>query len=226
MNQDAFHSAVESARRDGHERLIIPIHRRLSADTLTPVSAFQLLRQDAFRPFLLESVEGGEKLARYSFLGRNPYLSVRAVGNGSILERPGKPDETRDATVFEALREVMRSTREVPVPDLPRLTCGGVGFLSYDVVRLLEHLPDAPPADVHLPDGLWCFYDTTAAFDHVKHQLVLVAGAFIDPESDPDEAFADAHARLDELETVFSRPIPASPPRPIHPTWPTPWRSR
>ena len=104
-----FQQIIERARAEGATRLVVPVHRRLGADLLTPVSAFFQLRHGARSPFLLESVEGGEKLARYSFLGRNPYLTVTARGETTTISyaNPDKPDELGKGDVFDVLKELM-----------------------------------------------------------------------------------------------------------------------
>lgn len=188
------------------ETVVIPLSRRLGADLLTPVSAFLNIRVDADRPFLLESVEGGEKLARYSFLGRNPFMTIESHGTETTIHRNGVTRSVPGG-LFQVLADVTGSMREIEIDGLPRLTAGAVGYASYDVVRLLEHLPDAPPDDIGIPDGVWNFYDTVAAFDHVKHQLVLMASLLVTRETDLSMAYADAQRRLDELEKTFSEPI-------------------
>lgn len=208
MTFERFHEAIAEARRAGTTHAVVPVARRLSADLLTPVSAFLSLRADGTHPFLLESVEGGEKLARYSFLGRSPYRLLRAYGDrvevAEGTDAPFEPAPFDD--LFEALRHYTQRYTELRTPELPRLTGGAVGYLGYDAVRLLEHLPDAPPDDLALPDALWCFYDTVVAFDHVRHQLILMASAFVDPETDLREAYAGAVARLDALEASLRQP--------------------
>ncbi|MDX1546680.1 MAG: anthranilate synthase component I [Rhodothermales bacterium] len=203
MTFDDFERLARAERTRGTDRFVIPVHRRLSADLLTPVSAFLTLRDGARYPFLLESVEGGEKLARYSFLGKDPYRVVRAHGATVAIEEPGAvphPEPAPEGTIFDVMQALLDRYEEILVPGLPRLTGGAVGYLGYDAVRLLERLPDAPPDDLGLPDALWCFYDTVAAFDHVTHRLVLMASTFIDPGTDLRAAYDDAAARLDALE--------------------------
>ena len=204
LTQNKFEQLVEDARAGGSTHVVIPVHKRLGADLLTPVSAFLRLRKEARSPFLFESVEGGEKLARYSFLGRDPHLTVRASGASTVIECPGKPDETKSQSVFEVLAELMDRYTEVAIPDLPRLTGGAVGFFSYDCVRLIENLDAPPPADLDVPDAIWCFYDSIAAFDHVKHQLVLMASAFVRPGEDLKEVYASAIRKLETMEKLFS----------------------
>ena len=204
-----FQTQVERARAGGANRLVIPVFRRLGADLLTPVSAFFQLRHDAKSPFLLESVEGGEKLARYSFLGRNPYLTVRAKGSETTIEYAdaSKATEILNKDVFAVLSDLMSRYTEVASPQLPRLTGGAVGYFSYDCVRLIEHLPTKHSNDLDVPDAIWCFYDTIAAFDHVKHQLILMASAFVGPGEDLAAIYQAAVRKLDGLEATFSLPV-------------------
>ncbi|HEX7071866.1 MAG TPA: anthranilate synthase component I, partial [Rhodothermales bacterium] len=221
-----FKTIANRERAQGTERFIVPVHRRLSADLLTPVSAFLALRTNSRYPMLLESVEGGEKLGRYSFILKNPYRvvtardrDVRVEANGRAEELPvrahGGNGRACSANVFDVLQSHLDSYREVRLPDLPRLTGGAVGFLGYDAVRLLERLPEAPPDELGLPDAIWGFYDTVVAFDHVKHQLILIRNAFIDPETDLDAAYAAAAEGIDALERelrehTFEKPAPIS----------------
>ncbi|MFO8098916.1 MAG: anthranilate synthase component I, partial [Salinibacter sp.] len=199
MTFEDFQARVDAASQEGDDRLIVPVSIRRSADLLTPVSAFLALRDDAEHCFLFESVEGGEKLARYSFLGRRPYRLVRATDFGATVtidERrvpaPEREMPSPEGTIFEVLDAYLDRYREVPIPDLPRLRGGAVGFMGYDTVRLVEDLPDAPPDALNVPDAVWGFYDTVVAFDHVKHQLVLVANAFIGPDTDLRTAYERA----------------------------------
>ncbi len=198
----------EQLPADGR-RLAVPVYVRRSADLLTPVSAFLALREEGTFGFLLESVEGGERLGRYSFIGKSPYLVVESRGDRVWAHRPagtyegdGAPHEVEPlaGTVFEALGAILAQTEQAEVPGLPRLTAGAVGYVGYDAVRQLESLPPAPPDLLGLPDGVWGFYDTVAAFDRVKHQLVLMATAFVDAETDLHRAYAEATERLVELE--------------------------
>ncbi len=203
MTLQEFTSLVDKHRSDPSERIIVPIHRRRSADLLTPVSAFMMLRRDARMPFLLESVEGGEKMARYSFLGRNPYQIATAFGQQTEVCQADGRAERLDRDILEVLQDHTSEYREIQLPDLPRLTGGAVGFFGYDCIRLIEDIPDRHEPDIAVPDAQWAFYDTICAFDHVKHQLVLIRAVFIDPDTDLNDAFASAQSDLDALETLF-----------------------
>ena len=208
MTYDEFRTHVESARAEGPSRLVVPVHTRQSADLLTPVSAYLALKDDAPYSFLFESVEGGEKLARYSFLGRDPYRVLTALDFGATVEVDERRTPAPEAglpppsgSIFDVLDTYLERYEEVELPDLPRLRGGAVGYMGYDAVRLMEDLPDAPPDDLGLPDAVWCFYDTVAAFDHVRHQLVLMANVFVDEDTNLREAYDHAQTRLTDLES-------------------------
>jgi anthranilate synthase component 1 len=216
MDLPTFASLVAERRRPGR-RLAVPVVRRRSADLLTPVAAYLALREPGSFAFLLESVEGGERLGRYSFLGRRPYRVVKARGADTFVrdrtEPPGgdgAAPEPEGGTVFEVMAHLLDEVDEVKLPDVPRFAGGAVGFMGYDTVRLLERLGDAPPDDLDLPDAVWAFYDTVAAFDHVARQLVLMALVFVDDDTDLDASYHGAHARLDALEAdlVAGGPLP------------------
>jgi anthranilate synthase component 1 len=211
MDVDAFIELVKVHRDRGAGSLVVPVYRRLSADLLTPVSAFLTLRRSSRFSFLLESVEGGEKLARYSFLGKNPYRILRSFGSRVVVDEGDGDAEDVEGDIFQAVQRELDRYTEVKIAGLPRFTSGAVGYLGYDAVRLIEHLPDVPRDDLGLPDATWCFYDAFVAFDHVKHQLVLMAGAFVDSGSDPAPAFARASARIDALEHELSETTIHSP---------------
>jgi anthranilate synthase component 1 len=213
MTFDEFRKHIERTRSEDAERVVVPVARRLSADLLTPVSAFLHLREAGDFGVLLESVEGGEKLARYSFLATRPYCVVKAHGPDVNVSyrRDSMQRETPSGDIFEVLRELSSRYAPADVPDLPRFTGGGIGYLGYDNVRLVENLPDAPPDDLELPDALWCFYDTVAAFDHVTHQLVLIANAFTGPDANLRAAYDAARSRLDDLAADLRASNPPSP---------------
>lgn len=187
----------------------VPVYRSLMADILTPVSLFLKLREQSRYPFLLESVEGGEQLARYSFLGRNPY-QVLKYEEQEVSLRKGDEVTILDQSYFEALKELTTQHSEPKLPNLPRLTGGAVGFSAYDTVREVEELPRAPEADVEIPEAIWAFYDEVFAFDHVKQQVIIVKTVFIDKEAEIDDKYHQAQQRLDELETLVRQPNPVT----------------
>lgn len=208
MTFDLFTQHIDAAREGGMTHIVLPVSRRLTADLLTPVSAFLALRQGARYPFLLESVEGGEKLARYSFLGRNPWRTLRAAGRRVFVQEGDGPEtEFPHGHLYDALKFYTDTFKEVRMPGLPRLTGGAVGFAGYDTVRLIEHLPHPATPDLGLPDGMWGFYQNVVAFDHVRHQMVLMHQAFVHPETDLRQAFDQAEQALNALQEDLARPF-------------------
>jgi anthranilate synthase component I len=186
----------------------VPVSRRMLADVLTPVSLFLSIREGSKNPFLLESVEGGEHLARYSFLGCNPYQTLKFDGNKTLLSDNSGALRELDETYFDALNRLTTVHSEPKLPELPRLTGGAVGFSSYDTVRQVERLPDVPGDDLSLPEAIWCFYDEVYAFDHVKQQIVLMKTIFIEEGDDLAELYRGAIQALDKMEKKARRPLP------------------
>jgi anthranilate synthase component 1 len=190
---------------------LVPLYRRLTADLETPVSAF--LRVAAAEPecFLLESVEGGERLGRYTYIGIRP--SRRIVSHGSDVEiTEGGKTRRLTGDVFALLREALEGHSPARVPGLPPFTAGAVGFLAYDVVRQIERLPEATEDDLGLPDACLMFFDEVLAFDHVKKEILLVVTEDVRRQK-PDQAYASAVKRLDRLEKRLGQPLPKLPTR-------------
>ncbi|HYK92353.1 MAG TPA: anthranilate synthase component I [Acidobacteriota bacterium] len=196
---------------------VIPVRKDILGDLLTPAAAFMRVAQGRRRVFLLESVEGGERLARYSFIGWDPFLSVRGKGNTIWVEEQG--ETTREAgKPIDKLRELLRSFQPVPVPDLPPFTGGGVGYFAYDLVRQFENLPDRIPDDLGLEDFHLLFFSTILAFDHLRHRIHIIANVFTNRGSQSLEAkYSDALVRIEQVEKRLSGPIslPAPVPREV-----------
>ena len=158
---------------------LIPVYHVFSADLLTPVSAYLRLTQGSRYSFLLESVEGGEKIARYTFAGVNPEEIFRYAGGACVLESRNRMIwEERDPISF--LRQHMTKFRPVRVPGLPPLVAGAIGYFSYDMVRLIERLPKRLRDDIGLYDAMLMFYRGVIAFDHVQHRLWIVRNVYTD----------------------------------------------
>jgi len=182
----------------------VPVYRRLLADVLTPVSLFMNIREKSKFPFLLESVEGGEQLARYSFIGRNPYQVLKYDG----IETTLKTNDTTtliERSYFDELKDLTTAYSEPTLAELPRLKGGAVGFSAYDTFRLVEELPDVPEDDLELPEAIWAFYDEIFAFDHVKHQVILIKTVFVEDVEDLETAYSEAQNSLDEMEEAALR---------------------
>jgi anthranilate synthase component 1 len=192
----------------------VPVYRELTSDGLTPVSAFRKVARGG-QSFLFESVVGGEKVGRFSFLGSEPYLRFEAKGSEVRLYRGGEAEpferfESEDP--FGPLQRQVEARRSVHLPGLPRFVGGAVGFASYDSVRYTEHLPDAPPDDRGLPDLAFGFYDRMVVFDHIRKTVLVVAQARVAELGDARAAHGEAAARVDELVDRLSAPGPELPP--------------
>lgn len=178
----------------------IPVYKTLMADTLTPVSVFLKLRASGQWPFLLESVEGGEKLARYSFIGINPYRML-TCRNGVLSLTEQDRTTPLEGKYYELLEAYTHAYHEPRLPDLPQFTGGAVGYSSYDTIRMTEHLPHPPEDDLHIPDAVWAFYDEIYAFDHVKHRILLIKTVRLEPgEANPETRYQQAIERLSVME--------------------------
>lgn len=184
----------------------VPVYRRLMADVITPVSLFMRIRGQARFPFLLESVEGGETLARYSFLGRNPFQVLRFDGGNVLLTNGNGRPERLEQSYFEALRALTTRYNEPELPELPRLTGGAVGFSAYDTVRQVESLPDVPEDDLELPEAVWAFYDEIFAFDHVKQQVIIIKTIFPEEKDDLQALYEQANIALDRMQEAVEDP--------------------
>jgi anthranilate synthase component 1 len=190
-----------------NEGNLIPVYKEIMADMETPLSAFLKLERGT-HAYLLESVEGGEKIGRYSFLGSNPRVVFMAKGGTVTIEE----DSTRrsiecDADPLRTLAQMLAAYTPVPVQGLPRFCGGAVGYLGYDAVRYFEKLPDKNPDDLGLPDLYFVFTDTILIFDHVKHTLKIVSNAHV--KDSPERAYADAVRTIERIEACIRHPLPA-----------------
>jgi anthranilate synthase component I len=177
---------------------VVPVYRRMVSDTLTPVSAFDML--DSGGPAcLFESVIGGEKVGRYSILAVDPYLQVTAKGHALTIRDPAGSQTSECHDPLEELQRRLSGVRAAHLPTLPPFCGGAVGFAGYDVVRYTERLPDAPPDDRDLPDLSFAFYDRMAVFDNVSKTMFVIALARLDMfGGDARAAYEDAQSRVDE----------------------------
>jgi anthranilate synthase component 1 len=189
------------------DHTVVPVYRRLTGDTLTPVSAFCKLQEGDWS-FLFESVVGGERIGRYSFLGAGPFHIFEARGSRTrTREGTGKWTETDVGDPLRVLEEALGRFRAPSVPGLPRFCGGAVGYAGYDTVRYVEHLPGAPPDDRGIPDLSFGFYDRMVIFDHVAKTVLVVAHARVGAGTDPRTAYADACRRADALVEQLQRGV-------------------
>lgn len=197
----------ETFARRADEGNLIPVCREILADTETPVTALMKL---ADRPhvFLLESVEGGEKWARYSFLGADPWLIFRVRGEEVLIEENGSVSRIpHGGDPLRLLKDLLGRYRPVPLEGLPRFYGGAVGFLGYDMVRYFERLPagkgDAPVED----DAVFLITDTLLIFDNIRHTLKVVACAMTGGGGDLQEIYDGAVRRIDEMTALLQAPL-------------------
>ena len=213
----------ESFRSLARTHTVVPVWRELVADMQTPVAAFARLAGDG-PGFLLESVEHGERWARFSFAGRGHY--ARLVARGRRVEVEGRlPDEVpRDAGILAAVEALLRLYRSPRITDLPPLHGGLVGYLGYDVVREVERLPDVPADDTGLPDAILSVIGPMAAFDHWRQRVFLIHNVMVEPgwaaadaDAAYDAAYDDAAVAIDAMAADLGRTLadpPAEPPDP------------
>ncbi|MDP3937062.1 MAG: anthranilate synthase component I [Deltaproteobacteria bacterium] len=177
---------------------LIPVSREIMGDTDTPVSAFRKIDRGG-HAFLLESVEGGEKWGRYSFLGAEPRLVFRSKGREAEILEDGKlRREAVEKDPLENLKRLLQAYRPVKVPGLPRFFGGAVGYLAYDLVRFFERLPDANPDPLDLYDAYFVFTDTLVIFDNVRQKIKVVHNTHVTEGEDLEGAYLRATLRIDE----------------------------
>ena len=189
---------LDEAKRLAGQGNLIPVYREIRADLETPVSAYLKVAKPPYS-FLLESVEGGERLARYSFIGTEPAEVIRTG--------PGYPGGAVDPLAL--VEQALARHRLVPVPGLPRFHGGAVGYLSYDAVRYFEPRVPTPPRDtLGLPEAVFLLTDTLLVFDHLRHKIQVVS--HLRADGDVEKAYARAVARIDRLVKRLERPLPRS----------------
>jgi anthranilate synthase component I len=200
---------------------VIPVCKDVLGDLITPAAAFLRVAHGRRRVFLLESVEGGERLARYSFIGWDPFIVLRGKGNFVSIERQGEivREETRG---FDKLREISARFRPVSIPDLPPFLGGGVGYFAYDLVRQFEKLPTLAEDDLGLDDYQVMYFSTILAFDHLRHRIHIITNIFNDRGAENLEGkYQDALLRIEQIEKRLTIPISLPSPAP-QPSLPEP----
>lgn len=184
---------------------LVPVYRQLFSDSLTPVSAFSKIQWGA-GSFLFESVVGGERIGRYSFLGSDPFLQIDAYGTNVRITEDGQKREFTSTDPLKVLEEQVNRFRAVYLPGLPRFCGGAVGYAGYDVVRYTEHLPNPPEDDRQLPDLSFAFYDRMIIFDQIRKTILVIAHARTNTE-DPQAEYQHACRRVDEVCAQLQRGV-------------------
>jgi anthranilate synthase component 1 len=209
-----YYPSFEVFQAKAKQGNLIPVYREILADLETPVSAFLKIDTGEYS-FLLESVEGGEKWARYCFLGSNPSIIFQSKGNQVEILREGNRRELREVQdPLATLKELMAEYQPVAVEGLPRFFGGAVGYLSYDMVRFFEELPTTAIDDVHIPDSFFVITDTLLIFDNVQHKLKVVSNVLLREGQDLEEAYNEAKEKIEEIIAKLRKPIPD--PLPVH----------
>ena len=186
---------------------LIPVYKEIMADMETPLSAFLKLERGKYS-YLLESVEGGEKVGRYSFLGSNPERIFMAKGTTITVEEKSKRRSFECASdPLENLAQMMAEYRPVPIGGLPRFCGGAVGYIGYDAVRYFEKLPDKNPDDLRLPDLFFVVTDTILIFDHVRHTIKIVSNAHVTDR--PERSYQEAIQKIERIEACIRNSLPA-----------------
>jgi anthranilate synthase component 1 len=178
----------------------VPVAKTISADLQTPVSAFLSIARDEPEAFLLESVEGGEKIGRYTFLGVRPYMVFSARGDEVAIRRRKKTERSKGA-LFSRLKEIFAEHRPAKVAGMPPFTSGAVGYFAYDAVRQLEKLPSRAKDDLKLPDCVLMFFDRVLAFDHVRQEIYIIVSA----EAGAEKLQKTYDGALKEIEDIERR---------------------
>src|SRR5213595_2061185 len=203
-------TSFEESRELAQRGTFVPVCKEIVADLLTPVSAFLKIAEDADYAFLLESVEGGEHVGRYSFLGKDPFLILRARDGRTTIDRAGKLTES-DRPFIDTLRSLMADFRSPFVPGLPRFTGGAVGYLGYGAASWFEPvLGDLGSSDDGADNAGFMLFDTVLAFDHVQHRILIIANARITPDENLESLYQFACAKIAFLERELERNLSAS----------------
>jgi len=189
-----YYPTLEQVKQRAAEGNLIPVYREIRADLETPVAAFLKIAHGDYS-FLLESVEGGERMARYSFIGTDPYRVLRT----------GAAEEAGAVDPLHLIEQEMARHRLVPLPELPRFHGGAVGYLGYETVRFFEELPTPEIDSLGLPESIMMFTDTLLVFDHLMHRIKIVSHVYLD--GDIDRAYAEAVDKIEDLIERLRQPL-------------------
>jgi anthranilate synthase component 1 len=200
-----YMTTFEEFRDLAQRGTFVPVYKEIVADLLTPVSAFLKIAEHSDYAFLLESVEGGEHVGRYSFLGKDPFLILRSRGGRTIVDSAGETSAS-DRPFMATLRELMAGFHSPFVPGLPRFTGGAVGYLGYDAAAWFEPVTLQAGADEQDEAGFMLF-DTVLAFDHVRHRILIIANARIAGDEDLESLYQFACAKIAFVERELERPL-------------------
>ena len=202
-----FKPSLEEFKQKAKLGNLVPVYKEILADLDTPVSAYLKISGGEYS-FLLESVEGGEKWARYCFLGCDPSVVVSTKGRTMTLMENGKSEqrEIESGSPLSAVKEVLSRYQPVPEAGLPRFSGGAVGFISYDMVRFFEDLPEETLDDLDVPDSQFVITDTMLVFDNVSQTIKIVSNAFIEGD-DLESVYKNTIKKITSLEEKLKAPL-------------------
>ncbi|MCK4802830.1 anthranilate synthase component I, partial [bacterium] len=202
-----FHPSFSQFKRLAKKGNLLPVYKEILADMETPVSAFTKVGMGK-HAYLLESVEGGEKLGRYSFLSSSPALIFESKGRKVTLslKAPVMRRVKETDNPLEELKKIMQKYKPVEVEGLPRFYGGAVGYIGYDMVKFIEDIPSTNPDDLDLPDCKFIFTDNLLIFDHVAHTIKVVSCVHLDKEkSNLKTLYNEACRKIEKLITELRK---------------------
>ncbi|MBI4301472.1 MAG: chorismate-binding protein, partial [Chloroflexi bacterium] len=194
----SYHPSLDEVKKLAHEGNLVPVYREMGIGSETPVSAYLKIARGS-GSFLLESVEGGERLARYSFIGTEPYLIIKT----------GVPNKSPYVDPLTLIEEELKKHKLVRVPGLPPFHGGAVGYMSYETVGYFEKLPSSAADPLGLPEAVFLFTDTLLIFDHLQHKIKIVSHAHLD--DGVEKGYRQAVDRIDGMAQRLAQPMPPSP---------------
>jgi anthranilate synthase component 1 len=203
----SYHPALSEFKKLSSRGNLIPVYKEILADMDTPVSAYKKMGHENYS-FLFESVVGGEKWARYSFLGCEPSITFKNRGKVVEITENGQVKKCEvEGNPLNSLKELMARYKPVNLPGLPRFFGGAVGYLGYDMVKHFEKLPQDTIDDLKLPDAYFIITDTIIIFDNVNQKIKVVSNAYTE-DVDAEEAYNSAVQRIDEIISRLKKPLP------------------
>jgi anthranilate synthase component 1 len=207
MKKRLFHPSLQEFCELTTRGNIIPLYSEILADRETPVSAFQKLGTGKCS-FLLESMEGGEKWARFSFIGYEPALIVRSKGSTVEVLKNGTVEKTIETdSPLDTLRKIMQGYQIVELEELPRFSGGAVGYASYDIVRFIENLPSDTNDDLNLYDSIFLITETILIFDNLRNTIKIVCHVHLDEkEKDFKEVYQRAQSKIENIISLLQKP--------------------
>lgn len=192
-----LYPSLEEVKKLAKNHNVIPVSMEVYADMETPISLFKRFENSKYC-FLLESVEGGEKWARYSIIGKNPFLIVKSYKDSTIIQNKNGAVKEEKGNPVEIIRELMNKYKGADIPDLPRFNGGAVGFFGYDLIRYYENLPNVPEDDLELPECHFLFTDEVLVFDHLKQKIHIIVNLHVGGNIE-----RDYNSAADRIKSIY-----------------------